>query len=137
VVGADDPGDRRWLNGACRGSAVALSPSGVLMRPRSLRFAHSHCKFVQIKPNKKAFISLYFLGFLWWNRDFSKGYDESKQFFSRTPRRRSAMRRSLGYPRCSGSRAAAVDALVHLRAILLAMPNFQKLLSKNLETPSH
>ena len=42
------------------------------------------------------------------------------------------MRRSLGYPHCYGSRAT-VDALVHLRAILLAIPTFRKLLSKNLE----
>jgi hypothetical protein len=42
------------------------------------------------------------------------------------------MRHSLGYPRYSGS-GAAVDALVHVRAILLAIPTFRKLLSKNLE----
>jgi hypothetical protein len=35
-------------------------------------------KFLQINPSKSKEKGLDFLGFLWWNPDFSMGYGESK-----------------------------------------------------------
>ena len=64
----------RRLDGA-GGPAVALS---AVMRRAVCASRITQCKFVQIKPNKRAFISLYSLGFLWRIWDFSKGYGESK-----------------------------------------------------------
>jgi hypothetical protein len=42
----------------------------------------TRCKFVQRIPNKTKRNRLHFLGFRWPILDFSKGYGESKQFFT-------------------------------------------------------
>jgi hypothetical protein len=56
----------------------------ISIRGDARRSAHrpSFSKLIQANPNKTKEKGLDFLGFLWWNLDFSKGYGESKQKFS-------------------------------------------------------
>src|SRR5690242_8803059 len=36
-------------------------------------------KPIQIKPSKSAWICLFLFGFIWWNRGFSKGYEQKNK----------------------------------------------------------